>query len=85
MIWCPRYRRGLLVGKIKDRLENIIEEAVVDKESKIIALEIMPDHVHLSVSVPPKIAPHNVLKAVKGRSSNLLRKEFPELLKMPTP
>ena len=84
IVWCPKYRRKLLVGKIKDRLEQIIKDVCYAKQSEVIALEIMPDHVHLFVSVSPRVAPFKIVKAVKGRSSNFLRKEFPELLKMPT-
>jgi len=83
-IWCPRYRRKLLVGDLKEKLNEIIEEVTFEKQCKILALEIMPDHVHLSVSMPPKLAPYKLIKAIKGRSSNILRKQFPYLLKMPT-
>jgi putative transposase len=56
----------------------------VEKGWDILALEIAPDHIHLFVSVPPTEAPHLVVKAFKGRSSYYLRKEFPELLKLPS-
>ena len=84
LIWCPKYRRGLLVGDLKIRLEEIIKEAVYSLGGVILGLEIMPDHVHLCASLPPKIPIHKLLKLAKGRSSNYLRKEFPHLLKMPT-
>ena len=84
LIWCPKYRRKLLVGSLKERLESIIRDVVFEKRGDVLALEIMPDHVHLNVSLPPDVAPHKMAKAVKGRSSNYLRKEFPYLLKMPT-
>jgi len=84
LIWCPKYRRKLLIGELKDRLQTIIQEAVHEKRGQVLALEIMPDHVHLCVSLPSDVAPHKLAKAVKGRSSNYLRKEFPSLLKMPT-
>lgn len=84
IVWCPKYRRKLLVGKLKTRLEEIIKDVAYEKRCKIIALEVMPDHVHLFVSSEPNIAPFSILKALKGRSSNLLRKEFPDLRKMPS-
>ena len=84
IVWCPKYRRKLLFGNIKIRLEQIINDVCYAKQSEVIALEVMPDHVHLFVSVNPRVAPFKIVKAVKGRSSNFLRKEFPELLKMPT-
>ena len=44
----------------------------------------MPDHIHLLVSANQKLAPYKLVKALKGRTSNFLRKEFPLLLRMPT-
>lgn len=51
---------------------------------EVLALEIMPDHVHLFVSTPPDIHVADVIKRVKGRSSHDLRAEFPDLLKLPS-
>ena len=84
IIWSPRYRRSLLVGPIKDRLEEIIRTVCDEKQATIKALEIMPDHVHIFVSFTYREPIFKLIKAMKGRSSNLLRKEFPDLLKMPT-
>jgi putative transposase len=84
LIWCPKRRKKVLVGDIKTRLEQIINEVAKEKNIEILALEIMPDHLHLFVSSHPNIPVHNLIKAFKGRSSNLLRKEYPELLKIPS-
>jgi putative transposase len=84
LIWCPKRRKKVLVGEIKTRLEQIITQVANEKNIEILALEIMPDHLHLFVSSHPNILIHNLIKAFKGRSSNLLRKEYPELLKLPS-
>lgn len=84
LIWCPKRRKKVLTGYIKTRLEQIITDVATEKNIKILALEIMPDHLHLFVSSHPNIPVHNLIRAFKGRSSNLLRKEFPELLKLPS-
>ena len=84
IIWCPKYRRKLLVGDLKNRLEEIIKDALYEKGAEIVSMEVMPDHVHLLVSTNTKTAPFQIVKAMKGRSSNILRKEFPFLTKMPT-
>lgn len=84
IIWCPKYRRSILTGALKERTEEIIKEVVYERNGEIIAMEIMPDHIHLFVGMKPKETPHRFVKALKGRTSNYLRKEFPELLKMPT-
>jgi len=56
----------------------------VEKGWDVLALEVAPDHIHLFVSVKPTDTPHLVIKAFKGRSSYILRKEFPEVLKLPS-
>lgn len=84
LIWCPKRRKKVLVGDTKTRLEQIIREVAKEKNTGVLSLEILPDHLHLFVSSHPNIPVHNLIKAFKGRSSNLLRKEFPELLKLPS-
>ncbi len=84
IVFCPKYRRSLLVGDIKDRMQEIIDEVADANNWEIIAQEIMPDHVHLFVSADTRTKPEIVVKRFKGRMSRYLRKEFPELLKMPT-
>ena len=84
LIWCPKRRKKILVGEIKTRLEQIINEVAKEKNIEILALEVMPDHLHLFVSSHPNILVHNLIKAFKARSSNILRKEYPELLKLPS-
>lgn len=84
LIWCPKRRKPILVGAVKDRLEQIIGDVAKEKGIGILALEINPDHLHLFVSANPRIPAHKIVKAFKGRSSRLLRQEFPELLKLPS-
>lgn len=84
IIWCPKYRRKILLGTMKDRCEQIIREAIHEKRCSIEAIEIMPEHIHVLVNARPDESPHRIVKAMKGRTSNILRKEFPELLRMPT-
>ena len=84
LIWCPKRRRPVLTNKVKDRLIEIIKDKANQINIEIIALEIMPDHVHIFVSSCPTIPAHKIIKAFKGTSSNILRKEFPCLLKIPS-
>lgn len=74
----------MLVGDVEKRLRALIWEVCQEKDWQIIALEIMPDHVHLFVNVAPDISAHQVANAIKGRSSRILRQEFPHLLKLPS-
>jgi len=84
LIWCPKRRRPILVGKVKDRLMQIIKNKANQMNIEILAFEVMPDHVHIFVSAYPTITVHKIVKGFKGVSSNVLRKEFPHLLKLPS-
>ena len=84
LVWVPKRRKVVLVGKVKERLHQIITEVANEKKWFIKALEIAPDHVHLLVEHDPDTAINQIVKAFKGRSSRFLRKEFPHLLKIPT-
>ena len=84
LIWCPKRRKPVLIGKVRDRLKDIIYKVAKEKEVEILAFEIMPDHLHLFISAHPTIAVHKLVKAFKGRSSHFLRREFPHLLKIPS-
>jgi putative transposase len=83
-VWIPRRRRKVLIGEVATRLEEVIKEVSSELSLNILAMEIMPDHVHLFVSCPPSIAADQIMFRIKGRSSRVLRKEFPHLLKMPS-
>jgi putative transposase len=61
------------------RLKQIIAEVVAEKGAWLIEMETMPDHVHLLVEVDPQFGVHRLVKAIKGRSSRVLREEFPWL------
>lgn len=83
-VFIPKRRRRVLVGDIAARLKQIFLELAIEKNWDLLALEVAPDHVHLFVSVKPTDTPHLVVKSFKGRSSNYLRKEFPDLKKLPS-
>lgn len=74
----------MLVGGVRDRLEQIIRRVAEELGVEILALEISPDHVHLFVSSYPQLGCHKIVRTIKGRSSRILRREFPELLKLPS-
>jgi len=84
LVWCPKRKKPVLVGKIKERLEQIIYQVADELGIKILELTINPDHIHLFISAYPTISVHKIVRRIKSRSSNILRKEFPELLKLPS-
>ena len=85
IIWCPKYRRKVLVDAIATRLEEIIRNIAAEKQVEIIEMEIMPDHVHLLCEVHPQYGVHLFVRLLKGRSSRLMRQEFKTLrTRLPT-
>lgn len=84
-MWCPKYRRPVITGPIDLRLKKIVREVCADKDAPIMELETMQDHVHLLVTCDPQFGIHRLVEQIKGRSSRLLRREFPSLKsKLPT-
>jgi putative transposase len=85
LIWCPKRRKPILTGTLKQRLEQLIEEKCQEKGWQIITLALQPDHLHLFVRVWPSDSAAEVVKELKGYSSLHLRQEFkPILSKMPS-
>lgn len=76
VVWCPKYRRDVLVDGADARLKEIIRQVCFETDSEILEMEVMPDHVHLLVEVDPQFGVHHLVKLIKGRSSRLLRQEF---------
>lgn len=81
-VWTPKRRRKVLVDNVERRLKELIEETASKLDCEVLAIEVMPDHVHLFLSCPPSLAPDQVMFRIKGYSSRVLRQEFPHLLKM---
>jgi putative transposase len=85
VVWCPKYRRKVLVEQVAERLTTIIYEVCQEHQAEVLNVEVMPDHVHLLVGCEPQFGIHRLVKLMKGRSSRLLRQEFPALTtRMPT-
>ena len=76
VVWCPKYRRKVLVGEVESRFKEIIIQTCAEVQVDIIEMEVMPDHVHLLLEVDPQYGIHKVVKMLKGRTSRALRAEF---------
>jgi putative transposase len=79
VVWCPKYRRPVLTGPVRDRLDVLIREKCAEHDWSVVVLEMEPDHVHLVVKAHPKHAPSYVANQLKGFTSHVLRAEFPHL------
>lgn len=86
VVWCPKYRRPVLdTPGVSERLTEIAREVCAERDADLVEIETMPDHVHMLVGVDPQYGVHRLVKQVKGRSSRLLRQEFPSLAtRLPT-
>ncbi len=79
VIFCPKYRRKVLINGVDVRLKEILFEEASKLSVEIKSLEVMPDHVHIFLECDPRLPLHKVIKQLKGVSSRKLREEFPWL------
>ncbi|KKN40566.1 hypothetical protein LCGC14_0732020 [marine sediment metagenome] len=79
IIWIPKYRKHLLKGRVREVLESIIRGVCYDNQCEVLALEIMPDHLHLFIGGKPTTQPSKIVNFLKGNTSRQLRKAFPDL------
>ena len=85
LVWCPKRRKPLLTGQLKDRLLQLVEQKCAEKGWDIIELAVQPDHVHLFVRVWPIDSVAEIVKELKGFTSFTLRQEFkPIVSKLPS-
>ena len=69
LVWIPKYRKLILKGKVSKVLRDILEGQCKDLHLDLLALEIMPDHIHLFVGAKPTHKPCDIVKQLKGNSS----------------
>lgn len=79
VVFCPKYRRKVLVDEVEKRLKYLFIEKSKELNCEIIEMEIMPDHVHLLIKCDPQFGIHKVVKHLKGYTSRILRQEFKHL------
>lgn len=79
IIWCPKYRRKVLVDGVDTRLKEVLVHIAEESGCTIATMEVMPDHIHIFLKGTPTIPIHLIVKNLKGKSSRILRTEFPHL------
>ena len=85
VIFCPKYRRPVLVDAVAQRLKEMILEKQSEYGYAVMSMEIMPEHVHLLLDVDPRVGVYNIVAKIKGYTSHELREEYPWLKKrLPT-
>ena len=76
VVWCPKYRRSVLKPPVDGTLKAILKTVAQDTRSKIVEMEVMPDHVHVLIECDPQFGIHRVVKRMKGRSSHDLCQRY---------
>lgn len=76
LVWCPKYRRPVLVDEIATRLRYLLGEKTAELDISVHALEIVPDHVHLFVESEPTLCVAEIVNRLKGYTSRKLREQF---------
>lgn len=85
VVFCPKYRRKLLVDGVDARLKELLVQICEEEHIDLLEMEVMPDHVHLLLEVDPQYGINKAVKHIKGITSRILRDEFPWLrTKVPT-
>ncbi len=79
IIWCPKYRKKVLVGEIEEELKKLLYMKADELCCQIEKLEVMPDHVHIFIKTPPTIGVHFLVQQLKGLTARELRKKFHSL------
>lgn len=79
LVWIPKYRKRILKGALKSRLEFLFKQCAEMNDWEIEKLNVQVDHVHLLIQLKPTISVSKAIQLLKGGSSRVVRKEFPEL------
>ena len=81
MVWIPKYRKDILDKEVSEYLEVIFSKIAEEYEFRIDTMEVMEDHVHIFVEVPPRYSPARVVQIMKSVSAREAFSKFPELKK----
>jgi len=76
LVWNPRHRNKVLVGPVEARLKELLVEIAMQYGFDILAVEVMPDLVHLFLSAPAKFSPAEIARLFKGITSCRLKIQF---------
>ena len=83
IVWTPKYRYRILEGVVKETVEAKIKMVCEWKKLEILELNIQPDHIHLILSIPPKLSVSQVMGYLKGKTAIQVFQKFPGLKKKP--
>jgi len=79
LVWITKYRYRVLQGDVRFRVREIIRQVCTGYGVGIISGVVASDHVHMFLSIPPKLSVADLIRKMKGRSSHKVQREFPQL------
>jgi len=79
IVWLPKYRRRVLRGAIAKRVKELLQECADVNRWRIDELNVQLDHIHMIVQLKPDVSVSRAVQLFKGRSSRIIRQEFPKL------
>lgn len=79
IVWIPKYRKRILKGVIKARIDELLRQCADMNRWQIEELNIQPDHVHLLIQFRPSLSVSDSVQRLKGGTSKVIRQEYPEL------
>jgi putative transposase len=79
LVWIPKYRKDILSGEVSEYLKGVFQQISEEYEFRIDTMEIMEDHVHIFVEVPPRYSPAQAVQILKSVLAREVFKKFPKL------
>jgi len=79
IVFIPKYRRKTMYGKVKEDIREILKTLCGYKKVEIIEGTVCVDHVHLCVSIPPKLSVSDFMGYLKGKSALMIFDKYPEM------
>ena len=78
VVFIPKYRKKAIFGQIRRDLGEVLRRLAEQRESRIEEGHLMPDHVHMMISIPPKHAVSQVIGYIKGKSAIYIARRYSE-------
>ena len=79
IVWCTKYRKQIFVSGLDEEVKAHLQTTANDLQARILAMEVMPDHIHLLLDCKPQFRPSDAIKILKGNTARWLFMKHPEL------
>lgn len=79
LVWVPKFRAHIPGGEVAEFVKEVFEQVAQEYEFHIDTMEVMEDHVHVFIEVPPAYAPAQVVQIMKSISAREVFKKFPKM------